>query len=247
MMNKIVLIEDSNTDAFEIISILRNSDTFSSFKIKHFSTLRSGLNHLKANPVDLLLLDLEFTDENITATSLIDEIPRLIPILIISNLSHYQKPLSYKINVKGFISKSHLSHDLLPYIEKTLGTLQAPSAVPTKFLFPSPNSKYISESIVLNEIRYIEFSNRQIYTIYLIDGSIKIVHSLPYRDICSQLTHQNIECLCPITKNQIINMNYISSITKSENGRYQIKLVNLPDKIFNVGVKHQTNFKSFFS
>ena len=243
-MKNIVLIDDSKSDAEEIHTLLTEA---LSCDFHHFLDLREGMFYVKTNPVDLLLLDLEFTEANLTASSFIDDIAPSIPILIVSNLSHYQKPLSVKINVKGFISKSHLDRDLLTFVRKNLEPTDPSLNIRKKFVFPSPNSKHVSEAITVNDIRYIEFSNRQIYTVHLVDGTFKHVYSLPFSEICSSLLSENIDCLCPITKNQIVNLNCVNSITKSINGRLQIKLVNLPDMVFHVGKKHEEQVNAFFS
>ena len=246
-MKHIVLIDDSNKDASEIKSILAKLRQDIPYEFRHFLNLQKGLQHIHSHPVDLLLLDLEFTKMNVTAAFFIDNIPPSIPVLIVSNLSHYQKPLSIKTNVKGFINKSHLSVDLLTFVQKNLGFPEKSTDIQKKFVFPSPNINHISEAVSLSEIRYIEFSNKHTYTIHLTNGTTKNIISLPFFRICSLLDEQNINYLLPITKNQIINLNYISSISKSPNGRYEIKLVNLPNIIFHVGKIHEEKLQSYFS
>lgn len=162
-MKHLVLIDDSVSDAAEIHTLLT---TALPCEFHHFLDLKEGLLYVKTHPIDLLLLDLEFTEANLTASSFIDDIAPSIPILIVSNLSHYQKPLSAKINVKGFISKSHLNKDLLAFVRKILGLVDQPINIRKEFVFPSPNSKHISEAITVKDIRYIEFSISQSPCIY---------------------------------------------------------------------------------
>lgn len=246
-MKHIVLIDDSRKDAREIKSILTKLPQDTPYEFRHFLNLQKGLQHIHSHPVDLLLLDLEFTKMNVTATFFVDNIPPTIPILIVSNLSHYQKPLSLKTNVKGFINKSHLSIDLLTFVQKNLRLLDTSTDIKKKFVFPSPNINHISEAVILSEIRYIEFSNKNTYTIHLTNGTTKNIVSLPFFKICALLDKQNIDYLLPITKNQIINLNYISSISKSKNGRYKIQLVNLPEEEFHVGKIHEEDLQAYFS
>lgn len=246
-MKHIVLIDDYQPDADEIQSILAKFPDDILYDFHHFLNLKKGIQYIRSHPVDLLLLDLEFTQQNVTAASFVDRIPVSIPILIVSNLSHYQKPLSLKTNVKGFINKSHLSSDLLPFVQKNLGLLDTSTDIKKKFVFPSPNINHVSEAVILSKIRYIEFSNKNTYTIHLTNGRTKNIVSLPFFKICALLDKQKIDYLLPITKNQIINLNYISSISKSKNGRYKIQLVNLPKTEFHVGKAHEEKLQAYFS
>lgn len=246
-MMHFVLLEDSSEDAKNIIDILDKQQSFLPHKLKHFSDLRTGLQYIQNHPVDLLLLDLEFTVENMTASYIIDDIPDTIPILIVSHLNHYQKPLSLKINVKGFISKNNLSASLISSIKKIFGLESTALHSVKQFVFPASNNTDVSEAIDIRDIRYIEFRNRKIYTIYLIDGTTKIIHSVAFNEICTQLEKQNITTLCPVNKNQIINIDYIKEVEKLDNSRIKITLINLPQIEFRIGPKHQKPFEIFLN
>ena len=190
------------------------------------------------------MLDLEFTSENRSAVSIIDDLPIELPIIIISNLSHFQKSLSSKINIQRFISKENMNTELLPYVLKSLGISNLTESQSKEFIFPAANSKYISESVNVNNIRYIEFREKK-YKAYMIDGSCRTIYSLPFRDICNLLLTGGFSTLRPVTKNQIINIDHIRTISKADNGRIEITLINLPEKKFFVGNKHQKYFEIF--
>ena len=244
-MKQIVLIEDSAIDTLEITNLLTKISEKIPYSLKHFYDLDLGFQYITSNKVDLLLLDLEFTSENRSAVSIIDDLPIELPIIIISNLSHFQKSLSSKINIQRFISKENMSIDLLPYVLKSLRISNLTESQSKEFIFPAANSKYISESVKVNNIRYIEFRDRKIYKAYMIDGSCRTIYSLPFRDICNLLLTGGFSNLRPVTKNQIINTDHIRTISKADNGRIEITLINLPEKKFFVGNKHQKYFEIF--
>lgn len=246
-MKYIILLEDSSADATTIHNLLSDFLDEYQYIFLHFADLYEGLHFILNHPVDLLLLDLEFTIENVTTTLLIDEIPPNIPILVVSHLAHYQKPLSLKMNVKGFLNKVNLSTSLVSYIMNILRLSPVADESKRTFLFPSPNSKHIPQTIPIKDIRYIEFRNRQIYTVYLTNGATKTVYSVSFRRICDLLTKQNVTALQPVTKNQIININYIKTVSKKNNGKIELSLINLPRIKFQVGKKHQKPFEIFFN
>lgn len=245
-MKHFVLLEDSYQDASLIQDCLADLQPSLPHTLIHFDNLHAGLNHISSNTVDLLLLDLEFTLANMTAASIIDDIPSSIPILVVSHLTHYQKPLSLKMNVKGFIHKANLSTSLVSAIKKIFDVAIAANERPREFIFPAIKSSHIPESILVRDIRYIEFQNRKNYTVHLVDGTLKTLQSVSFNDLCKQLILQKTESLCPVNKNQIINIDYIKSVHKMENGRLEVELVNLPLLKFHVGSKHQKPFEIFF-
>jgi len=246
-MMHFVLLEDSSEDAKYIIDILDKQQSILPHKLIHFADLRTGLQHIQNHPVNLLLLDLEFTVENMTASYIIDDIPDNIPILIVSHLTHYQKPLTLKLNVKGFISKNNLSTSLISSIKKIFG-LESTSLHSTKQLvFPASNNIDISEAIDIRDIRYIDFCRRKVYTVHLIDGSCKTIYSVSFNELCTRISKQHISSLCPVNKNQIINIDYIKEVEKLDNSRIKVTLINLPHIEFHIGPKHQKPFEIFFN
>lgn len=245
-MMQFVLLEDSHQDAIIIQGLLEQLTQILPYKLFHYDDLNTGLKHIKHHPVDLLLLDLEFTVENMTAASVIDEIPNTIPILIVSHLTHYQKPLSLKINVKGFINKKNLSTSLVPSIKRIYG-LNTSVNHSKELIFPAIKNSHIPEAFPVRDIRYIDFQNRKEYTIHLIDGTSKTIQSIPFSKICQLIITQRIYSLCPVNKNQIINIDYIKSVQKMDNSRLEVELINLPRLKFHVGPKHQKPFEIFFN
>lgn len=246
-MMQFVLLEDSYQDAQIIQGFLEQLKQLLPHKLFHFDDLNNGLKHIKSQPVDLLLLDLEFTVENMTAASVIDEIPNTIPILIVSHLTHYQKPLSLKMNVKGFINKENLSTSLVPSIKRIYGLNTTNLKRPKELVFPAIKNTHIPEAFPVRDIRYIDFQNRKEYTIYLVDGTSKTIYSVPFSALCQLIIKQKIDSLCPVNKNQIINIDYIKSVQKMDNSRLEVELVNLPRLKFHVGPKHQKPFEMFFN
>ena len=150
------------------------------------------------------------------------------------------------MNVKGFIHKANLTSSLVSAIKKIFDVAITINERPREFIFPAIKSSHIPESILVRDIRYIEFQNRKNYTVHLIDGTLKTLQSVSFNDLCKQLILQKTESLCPVNKNQIINIDYIKSVHKMENGRLEVELVNLPRLKFHVGSKHQKPFEIFF-
>lgn len=244
-MLQFVLLEDSYQDAQIIKNSLAQLKPLLPHNLLHYADLSDGLTYIKKQPVDLLLLDLEFTVANRTAVSVIDDIPNTIPILIVSHLTHYQKPLSMKMNVKGFINKENISSSLVPSIKKIYGLEAHEHEHAKDLIFPASKNSHISEAVPVRDIRYIDFHNRKEYTIHLVDGTSKTIQSIPFRELCQLIVKQKIDSLCPVNKNQIINVDYIKSVKKMDNCRLEVELVNLPRLKFHVGPKHQQPFEVF--
>ena len=244
-MKTILIIDDFKTDALKIQESLSNIQNDVKFKLKYTAKLQEGIRYLQTNMVDLILLDLEFTKENVTAASVLGKFPNELPIIIVSNLVHFQKPLNLKANVKGFIPKSELH--LLPacVLEILIPSHSSEHNIKT-LIFPPRNQYQLAEGIRIEDIRFIDFYDRNVYQIHLTNGSSKEIVSLPFKHICKLIESQNITCLQQISRNEIINTNYISSISKLTNGRIEITLVNLPSRKFYVGRKHKEQFDLFF-
>ena len=103
----------------------------------------------------------------------------------------------------------------------------------------------LKSGILSGEFWYILLDCLQIYKVYMIDGLCRTIYSLPFRDICNLLLAGGFSTLRPVTKNQIINTDHIRTISKADNGRIEITLINLPEKKFYVGNKHQKSFDIF--
>lgn len=243
-MKTILIVDDIKADALKMKDMVLSQHDKNKFIFKYTDNLFDCFRFLQIHKVDLILLDLEFTNKNITAASFLNEFPADIPIIIVSNLVHFQKPLSLKVNVKGFVSKSQL-HDLPNIISEIFQPF--PSTIQTHKVFIFPPSKHnpFPEGIRIADIRFIDFFARSTYQIHLVDGTCKEINSVPFKTICSLLQSQNISCLQQVSRNEIINTNYISTITKLNNGRIELTLVNLPNRKFCIGRKHESNFRMF--
>lgn len=243
-MIQILLIEDSAADAQHIKRLLNELRETLPHDLHFFSSLGQGFTYLKQHQPDLLLLDLEFTYHNITALPYIDSLPDSVPVLIVSHLSHYQLSLSHRANIKGFISKSKLDTDLLPALHKVLGASPHLRPVAHTVKFPPLNLENdFGTEFNLNHIRYIDFFSRHTYHVYLTDGTMRIIRSVPLKSFVALLQEQKIDNICQISRNQLINKHYISSIKKIDHSRISVKLVNL-DTEFIVGKQFETSFHS---
>ncbi len=246
-MIQILLIEDSATDAQHIKELLNEFRETLPHDLHFFSSLGQGFAHLKQHQPDLLLLDLEFTYHNITALPYLDSLPDSVPVLIVSHLSHYQLSLAHRANIKGFIPKSKLDTDLLPALHKLLDSSPHLHPVAHTVKFPPLNPKNdFGIEFNINHIRYIDFFSRHTYHVYLTDGTVSIVRSVSLKSLVASLQKQEIDNICQISRNQLINRHYISSIKKIDHSRISVKLVNL-DTEFIVGKQFETSFHSLLT
>ena len=244
-MKTILIVDDVKADAIKMKNMILSQHNKEKYIFKYIDNLFNCIRFLHIHKVDLILLDLEFTEQNITAASFLNEFPSDIPIIIVSNLIHFQKPLSLKINVKGFVPKSQLQ-SLPNTILEVFQPFLSASKTPTVFVFPPSKHTLFPEGIRIADIRFIEFSTRNTYHIHLTDGTCKKINSVPFKTICSLIKTQNITCLQQVSRNEIINANYISTIAKLNNGRIEVTLVNLPTRKFCIGKKHEKNFEIFY-
>jgi phosphoserine phosphatase RsbU/P len=84
----VLLIEDAAGDAAAIIKALCFGETLYSFKVHRKSSLEDGLNYLKDNKVDAVLLDLDLPDANaLMALNRVHSLFPSVPIVIISGYS----------------------------------------------------------------------------------------------------------------------------------------------------------------
>lgn len=238
-MFQIVLIDDSAKDTQQIAQLLSSHPAHFSHELHSFSSLAAGFKHLNHASTDLLLLDLEFTYQNITDLPYLDHIPKSIPVIIVSHLSHFQLSLAHRENIRGFVHKSKLQADLLPTILRVLDTVSTPRPIAHTVKFPPLNpAKDFGIEININRIRYIEFFTRNTYHVYLTDGRKNEIKSVPLKEFMLLLQEQGIENLCQISRNQLINLHYISSIVKIDHSRIAVRLVNLPTE-FIVGKQYE--------
>lgn len=111
-MITIVLIEDNQQDINRITRALVPLQSVLPYNLRSFTSIENGKNFILHHNVQLVLLDLEFTLQKKTTIYLIDQISPEIPVLVVSNLTHYQRQLQLRANVVGFIPKAKIG-DLL--------------------------------------------------------------------------------------------------------------------------------------
>ena len=241
-MINILLIEDDMRDAGRIISLLNSSLAGKyDYSLLHKSGTNEALACIEESAPDLILMDLEIKNENQTTLGMLNRIPRTIPIIVISHLSHYQKPSLRHGNVIDFVSKSNLDDRLVDRVRQALSPRNA--SEPDSVLFPAAARDDISESVPIRKISYIILTGRGRYDIHLTDGKILSLRSVLFRDLKRVLKEQNITSLRPVSRNEIININYISKITKSPNGRLSVTVIGNDLSPFHIG----TGYEKFFA
>ena len=132
----------------------------------------------------------------------------------------------------------------MPALHKVLGASPQLRPMAHTVKFPPLNLENdFGTEFNLNHIRYIDFFNRHTYYVYLTDGTMRIIRSVPLKSFVALLHEQKIDNICQISRNQLINKHYISSIKKIDHSRISVKLVNL-DTEFIVGKQFETSFHS---
>ena len=240
-MRKVLICDDSAEDIERIQLVLKPLQETYAFEVDSLSDLSALPDKVHSLVYDLLLLDLEFTKQDINAFLFLEKLPPSLPIVIVSHLDHYQRKLRSTINVKAFVSKS----DLRKSLTNTIHWMFSPvikSLYEEKFTFLPFNSSAIPETVTVRNIRYIQMIKRAIYEIHYsdINGSplpTHQIHSKPFYMICQALIEQHIEGLIPISQNVLINLHMIKDITYLENGRLELSLFNCKES-FSVGEKY---------
>lgn len=243
-MKLIVLIEDDPCDAEAILKLLSPAIQQEDVSIERLSTLESAELYFRNHHPDLVLLDLEFTNEKTTSIYLLQDILVNVPVIVVSHLSHYQKQISQQIDVRAFIRKDAMSQYLLHSVERVLFPTQHYEI--KRINFPSPTIHSLSESMLIRDISYIEKTGRTTYEVYTVSGKIVLIRSVYFADLCDELKKQHITLLQPVSRNQIINTACIKTISRTPKGRIFIELINYPDKQFNVGKGYERYFVETF-
>jgi len=136
LMITILLVEDNKKDAESISALLDSSlSKHYAFTLIHKSDTAEVLTYLSNSSPDLILMDLEMKEEHQTTMGIIEQIPRNIPIIVISHLSHYQKPSLRHGNVFDFVPKSKMSDRLINRILQVLSHQN--STEPPNIIFPA--------------------------------------------------------------------------------------------------------------
>lgn len=241
-MKHILILDDDLCDIQIIRQYLSTSKYAEEFSIIHGTTLHEYERVSRLTPIDLLLLDLEFTNLNTTSLSYLQIFPRELPIIVISNHQHYQHTINSMVRIAGFISKKSMATSLVPMIEKTLG-YSSPVTLET-FSFP-PSRKGSSFKISTCQIRYIQKTGRTHYTIYTTSGKSITIDSSYWMNVLSAIIDQHISSLKPVSQGHIINTNCISSIRKNRSGSFEIQLINLPNVVFTISSRYENLFQAF--
>ena len=243
-MITIVLIEDEERDIKHIRNVLVPLKSVVEYELITFQEIKAGLDYIGRHPVELILLDLEFTLANQSAIFSIDEINPRIPIIVVSHLSHYQRQLQLKTNVVGFVSKGYLEDQLVRSIFEVLCSKNIVKR-PSSFVFPASNGS-IGEEFNLSDILYIKIYVFSEYTIHKPDGTEIHKPSVSFSDLCKRIEESGATVLQPISRNTIINTNYISEVYVERNGRATITLLGCPEK-FHVGKNYQGKFRNWYT
>lgn len=69
--------------------------------------------------------------------------------------------------------------------------------------------------------------------------------SISFSDLCKRIEDEKIIILQPISRNIIINTNYISDVTVLRNGRVNISLIGTEEEL-HVGKNYQMKFRDWY-
>ena len=243
-MINIVLIEDEEKDIRFIQDVLLPLKNTIDYELISFQDIKTGLVYIQQHSVQLILLDLEFTLTNESAIFYIDQINPLIPIIIVSHLSHYQRQLQLKANVVGFVSKGYLADQLVRSIIEILSSKKIVHR-PTSFVFPGRKG-LAGRSFDLSEILFVKVYVYEEYIIHKPDAKEIKVASHPFSELCRKIETDGIVELQPISRNTIINTNYISDVSIDRSGRVLISLLGYSEPM-KVGPTYQKKFKSWYT
>lgn len=244
-MKTILILDDQPNDIESIESSLQEVKKGYECRILSNTNLESFQRYInrQIEMIDLLILDLEFTDSNLSTVYFLDSIPKNIPVIIVSHLKHYQHLVGSKLNVKGFVSKDQLQ--ILPSLVETV-LFPTSASHEEKFIFPG--TKRISPYMILTaNIRFVEMVKRNIYRIHTIKGDPYEITSVSFFLVIRQLSEQKIQNLRPVSQNEIINIGYIKKIELDRSGRLKVELINLPERPFTVSKRFEKPFREMLS
>lgn len=244
-MKQIVLVEDNMTDRECIKELIATQLPEFAPYLTCLSSLSEASRFFRSHDPDLVIMDLEFTEENTTSISFLSEAIINIPVIIVSHLSHYQNTLSEYVDVKAFIRKENLHSRLIPTLIRCLSP-QSNKETPQYASFPSRKHLAISEKILADKIRFIEKIGRYDYRVWLTDNTSMILSSIYFSDLCLHFEKTGLFQLKPISRNEIINIHCIERIQTLYNGRLEVHLINLPDRVFHAGDKYKEYFSQTF-
>lgn len=244
-MITILLVEDNTKDAKRISALLDASLSIHyKFTLIHKTGTVEALSYLSDSSPDLILMDLEMKEENQTTLGIIEQVPGSIPIIVISHLSHYQKPSLRHGNVFDFVPKSNLDDRLISRILQVLSPKNG--SEPESIIFPAVIKGDVSESIPIYKISYIHLVGRGRYEIHLSDNRILLLRSVLFKELLRQLKEQHIVSLQPVSRNEIVNINHISRIKRTPAGRIELTILGADDHPFNIGKEYERFFEEEF-
>ena len=133
---------------------------------------------------------------------------------------------------------------LLKTVRKTLFPAAKPE--PELVTFPAASIHGIDESVPVRSIRFIEKVSRHGYLIHRTDGLVTLINSISFAELAAEIAAQRVHLLQPVSRGIILNVSCISRISRLENGRIEIYLVNLPERPFIAGEKYAAFFSETF-
>ena len=243
-MITIVQIDDEQKDIDRVATALQPLKCYLEYQLISFLSLESGLSYIRQNSVQLVLLDLEFTIGNKSAIFAIDRMDPSIPIIVVSHLSHYQRQLQLKVNVAGFVPKALIEDQLARAVMEVFSSKKLVSR-PTQFTFPPARGGGIGQTFDLEESLYFKVHSFQEYDIFLANGQKTRRASLSFAELCKRIEDEKNTILQPISRNTIININYIAEVTVLRNGRVTVLLIGRSEEL-HVGKHYQMRFRDWY-
>ena len=243
MMKSIIILDDSAADRQFIEKELRKISEYE-LSIMSFSSVEE-MTEKTLNHADLLLLDIEMTEKKITTLPLLDHLPKTLPVILVSNLSHYQRMTAHEANVKAFVPKDMIDPMLREAVATVFSAKQPNKVYEESFAFPTYNGflsgrEKSSVRYYVREIRYIDTVSKNRYEIHFTNGKTEFVSSAPFHYVCDALKEQHISSLRPVSAGKLINARYIMKIEKQYNGRYTITLVGKDNIQFTLSQKYES-------
>lgn len=245
-MKRIVILDDSTDDLRLMEKEIHKIGDYD-FSISTVSSVEELLE-TDLDQTDLLLLDIEMRDQKITTLPLLDHLPKTLPVILVSNLSHYQRMTSHEITVKAFVPKDMLDPMLRESIIAVFSAKQKDRVYEEVFAFPAYSGflsgiEKSSARHYVREIRYVDIEGRNRYKLHLTNGKTEYISSAPFHFVCDELKKQRISSLRPVSVGKLINARYIATINKQYNGRYVISLVGDDNLQFNLSQKYESWYK----
>ena len=77
------------------------------------------------------------------------------------------------------------------------------------------------------------------------NGQKKAVKSVSFRDLCDYISKCDIVELQPVSRNEVININYIKSVSMENNGRITLALLGM-DRDIHIGENYTAKFRDWY-